>query len=273
MLKNNMPNKPKILIFEDDSFIAELFEQKFQETGFEVKTFNNYDKPFVVDVVTEEKPDVIYCDILTPGIIDGWQAIKLLKKDKRTKDIPVIIVDNMCQKKEIEKGLKAGAVRHICKAHYTPTQTIEIFKDYLTKTGKFTREDFKKIEIKPKEEKINGPKEKETFEERRKELEKIIEKLSKKELKRYTMLTLMGFRPPLTAIKGYLSMLEEGEFKGREETAYKRMSKEVQKVIDNYDILNKVINKYYKGKIDNRENEQDQNNKGRYHKSKNRSDR
>lgn len=82
----------------------------------------------------------------------------------------------------------------------------------------------------------------------------------------------MSFRTPLTAIKGYLGMLEEGEFKGEEERVYKMVSKAVQRVIDNYDVLSKIINEYYKEKIENRGNEQNKNNKRRYHKSKNRSD-
>ena len=65
--------------------------------------------------------------------IDGWQAIKLLKKDKRTNDIPIIIVDNMCQKEDVEKGLRAGASRFICTANYSSAELIEFFKDFLKK--------------------------------------------------------------------------------------------------------------------------------------------
>lgn len=133
--------KPKVLIFEDDPFIRDIYTKKLYKSGFEVKSYDNYDKPFVVDVVAEEKPDLIYCDIIMPGII-GWEAIELLKKDKQTKDIPIVIVDNMCRKKEIQKGFDAGASEFLCKAKYTPTQVVEFFKYYLIKTGKFTKKDF-----------------------------------------------------------------------------------------------------------------------------------
>jgi len=121
--------KPKILMFEDDPFVREIYSIKFREAGFELKTFDDY-YPDFVDVVAKEQPDIITCDIITPTI-DGWEAIKLLKKDKRTKDIPVVIIDNMCQKEDIEKGFKAGASYFLCKAWFTPTQVVEFLKNYL----------------------------------------------------------------------------------------------------------------------------------------------
>ena len=128
--KNKTLYKPKILIFEDDSFLANIYGVKFREGGFEVKRYDNYDNPFVVDVVVKEKPDIIYCDIIMPGI-NGWEAIKLLKKDRRTRNIPIIIVDNMCGNKEIQKGLNTGASDFLCKTGHTPTQVVDFFRNYL----------------------------------------------------------------------------------------------------------------------------------------------
>lgn len=126
--KNKKLKKPKVLIFEDDEFIGKMYYAKFCENEFEAKIFNTYQN--VIEVVVKEKPDIIYCDIVMP-LIDGWQAIKLLKRNKETKDIPIIIVDNICEEKYVKKGLKLGAEKHICKAHFNPQQIINIFMNQL----------------------------------------------------------------------------------------------------------------------------------------------
>jgi CheY-like chemotaxis protein len=74
--------------------------------------------------------------------IDGWEAIKLLKADARTKGIPIIIVDNMCQREEVQKGLELGVVYHCCKAQYTPAEVANIFRDQLMKRDPDYRDKF-----------------------------------------------------------------------------------------------------------------------------------
>lgn len=135
--------KPKILIFLNSPLIKDLYTEEFLKAGFEVKTFFNYLN--VANLVVKEKPDILFCDIIMSGM-DGYQAIELLKKDNRTKNIPIIIVSNLFQKEDIEKGLSLGAADYYCSAHHTPIEIAGIFKNHLIKTGKFDKEDFKKIE-------------------------------------------------------------------------------------------------------------------------------
>lgn len=138
--KIKTPHRPKVLIFEDELLLTDLCSIKFKEAGFEVKGFTTYEN--VVEIVAREEPDIIYCDILMPKSLNGWEAIKLLKNDERTKNIPIIIVDNMCSKEEIQKGLNAGADYHCCKAEKTLVEVVEIFKNHLIKTAKFNNKDF-----------------------------------------------------------------------------------------------------------------------------------
>ena len=128
-------SKPKILIFDNSPFVRDIYQKHFSKAGFKIRTFDNYDKPYVLDVVVSEKPDILFCDILMEGM-NGYDAIKLLKSNKRTKDVPIIIVSNLGEKKDIEKGLKTGAAEYLIMAHYTPTQVVNIFKSYLIKSRK-----------------------------------------------------------------------------------------------------------------------------------------
>jgi CheY-like chemotaxis protein len=230
---NNMPNKPKILIFEDEAFIVEILSNKFKEAGFEVKHYSSPFKNFIEEVI-KEKPDIISMDIVMPDPdIDGWEATRILKSDPRTKDIPIIGFSNLGLKKDIEKGIRVGMTDYLVTAHWTPGQYVEIIKEYLNN---------------PKDYRKRYKGEAWKIRERIVKIEKPTGKQAERELVRSILLIMMSFRTQLTAIKGYLCMLAEGEFKGKEETAYKRMSNTVQKMIESYDILNKLINKYYNEK-------------------------
>ena len=135
-----MKRKPKILMFEDDPFIKDIYFKKLDQVGFEVKSFDNY--PDVINLVYKEKPDILLVDLLVPGDVDGFTAIKLLKGDNRTKEIPIIIVSNIDNKEYIKMGLGLGADNYLIKALHNPSELASFFIKHLVETGKFTKEDF-----------------------------------------------------------------------------------------------------------------------------------
>lgn len=223
-------HKPKLLMFENDPFVTDVYKREFQEAGFEVRNFNTY--KHVVEIVGKEKPDIISCDI-TIEPINGWEAIAMLKKDERTKNIPIFIVDNMCQKEDVQKGLDVGASDFLCKAWYTPKQITKFFQDYLMRT---------------KESQENKPskREKEYWEERENELEKIIEKQSQREFIESIIIMLPGLHVPLIHIKDCSELLEKGESKGKEKVIYKRLSNALERAMNGYRYLYNFIGAYYK---------------------------
>ncbi len=135
-----MKKKPKILIFEDDLFIEDIYFKKLAQVGFEVKSFGSYLD--VIKLVIKEKPDILLIDLLVPGEVDGFEAIKLLKENERTKEVPIIIVSNVDNKEQVKLGLGLGAVNYLVKALHTPTELAAFFIKHLIETGKFTKEDF-----------------------------------------------------------------------------------------------------------------------------------
>lgn len=58
--------------------------------------------------------DLILLDIMMPEL-DGYDVIKILKKDSKTKDIPVIFLTAMCDMEDEQKGLELGAADYITK--------------------------------------------------------------------------------------------------------------------------------------------------------------
>jgi len=117
-----------ILIIEDDKFLRELIIQKLLKENFEVS--EAIDGEEGIKKIKEEKPDLILLDLILPGI-DGFEVLSRMKEDPALASIPVIILSNLGQKEDVERGLKLGAVDYLIKAHFTPGEIIEKIKTNL----------------------------------------------------------------------------------------------------------------------------------------------
>jgi DNA-binding response OmpR family regulator len=118
----------KILIIEDDKFLRELISRKLTDDGFDI--VEAVDGEEGVKKTKEENPDLILLDLILPGI-DGFEALSRIKKEKSVASIPVIILSNLGQKEEVEKGLSLGATDYLIKAHFTPGEIIEKIRNIL----------------------------------------------------------------------------------------------------------------------------------------------
>lgn len=111
----------KVLIIEDDKFMAESLAKKFKENGFAIGHLENGEK--VVKETIVQKPDVIVLDILLPGK-DGFEVLKELKEEVKTKNIPVLIVSNLGSKNDFERGSQLGAVGFMVKTTVIPEDVV-----------------------------------------------------------------------------------------------------------------------------------------------------
>ena len=118
----------RILVIEDDKFLRELIAKKLIKEGYE--TSEAVDGEEGIKKIKEEKPDLILLDLILPGI-DGFEVLSRMREDSTTNSIPVIILSNLGQKEDVEKGLKLGAVDYLIKAHFTPGEIIEKIKTAL----------------------------------------------------------------------------------------------------------------------------------------------
>ena len=115
----------KILIIEDDKFLRELIGQKLLKEGYDIVEAVDGEKG--IKSIKDEKPDLILLDLILPGM-DGFEVLTKIKEDSKIAQIPVIILSNLGQKDDIEKGLKIGAVDYLIKAHFTPGEIIDKIK-------------------------------------------------------------------------------------------------------------------------------------------------
>ncbi|MFH1822194.1 MAG: response regulator [Patescibacteria group bacterium] len=115
----------KILLIEDDPFLLSMYTSKFEIENFQVVDAEDGEKG--LKVAAREKPDIILLDILLPKK-DGFEVLKDLKSNAGLKHIPVILLTNLSQKDEVDKGLALGAVDYLIKAHFMPFEVVEKIK-------------------------------------------------------------------------------------------------------------------------------------------------
>lgn len=118
----------KILIVEDDKFLRELIAKKLLSENYEAMEAKNGEEG--IKKITNEKPDLVLLDLILPGI-DGFEVLKQAKADPQTAEIPVIVLSNLGQRDDVEKGLGLGAADFLIKAHFTPREIIEKIKNIL----------------------------------------------------------------------------------------------------------------------------------------------
>ena len=112
----------KILLIEDDKFLRKVIVRKLIADGYEVIEAIDGEKGIVA--AREQKPDLILLDLVLPEI-DGFEVLAMLKKDKDTFEIPVIVLSNLGEKENVEKGLKLGAADYLIKARLEPSEIAE----------------------------------------------------------------------------------------------------------------------------------------------------
>jgi len=102
----------KILIVEDERDIADLVGFNLERAGYAV--MKAHDGITGAEVAIRERPDLVILDLMLPGK-DGYGVFKELRRDSRSRDIPVIMLTARAQTEDRIQGLEAGADDYLTK--------------------------------------------------------------------------------------------------------------------------------------------------------------
>ncbi|MEK7494159.1 MAG: response regulator [Patescibacteria group bacterium] len=130
MGKEVNPSDFRVLLVEDDSFLRDLISQKMKKEGFTV--IEAVDGDDSLKKAAAENPHIILLDLILPGA-DGFEVLRRLRAEPVTSKVPVIVLSNLGQKEDIEKGIRLGATDYLVKAHNTPGEIIDKIKTILAK--------------------------------------------------------------------------------------------------------------------------------------------
>lgn|GEM_PF-1543965 len=105
--------KGKIFIVDDELLITELLANIFKKSGYHTQVCNNGVE--ALERAAVYQPDVILLDIRMPEY-DGFTICRRLKRDPRTKNIPVIMVSGARNKEDVIEAKEAGAIYYFIKS-------------------------------------------------------------------------------------------------------------------------------------------------------------
>ena len=113
-----MDNKAiTILIIEDEPDISELIEYNLSQSGYSILVSNNGEKG--IENARKHLPDLILLDLMLPGI-HGIDVCRILKNDKDTSSVSIIMLTALGQEEDIIKGLETGADDYVTKPFSFP---------------------------------------------------------------------------------------------------------------------------------------------------------
>jgi len=119
--------KKKVLIVDDDKFLLDMYTVKFNENGFEViPALGSLD---ALNKIKEGvNPDIMLLDIVMPTM-DGFELLEVIKRDKLAPNSKAVILSNLGQQSDIDRGRTLGADGYIVKANATPSEVVAKVKE------------------------------------------------------------------------------------------------------------------------------------------------
>lgn len=110
-----MPERARrVLLAEDDRFLRRAAEARLRQHGLEVLTAADGEE--ALRLARTEPLDLVLLDVVMPKL-DGFEVLKLLKEDAATARIPVIVLSNLGQERDVAQAKALGALAFLVKAH------------------------------------------------------------------------------------------------------------------------------------------------------------
>lgn len=96
----------RILIVDDSTTVVTYLRKMLEQNGYE--PIEAFDAETGLEMAFEKMPDLVFLDIVLPGM-NGFAALRTLRKDPRTADLPVIMMSGNEQATEQFYAQKIGA--------------------------------------------------------------------------------------------------------------------------------------------------------------------
>src|SRR5215471_4042112 len=109
----------RVLFVEDDPAVAQMYKLKLELDGYAVDLA--CDGLQAVRMATGDPPDIIFLDIRLPKM-DGLGVLEALRRDDRTREVPVVILSNYSEHELVDRGLRLGALDYLIKSQTSPSR-------------------------------------------------------------------------------------------------------------------------------------------------------
>jgi two-component system, OmpR family, alkaline phosphatase synthesis response regulator PhoP len=110
--ENNTTKTPVILVVDDNRENLELLEAYLEDIN--CKTIAAYDGPEALDIIKNDKPDLILLDIMMPKM-SGFEVCRRVKNDPATAHIPIIMVTALNEFGDMQRAVDCGTDDFVSK--------------------------------------------------------------------------------------------------------------------------------------------------------------
>lgn len=117
-------NRKTILIIEDDELLLTLLQDELVNAGHSVIISKTGEDGLLQIKQANPKVDLIFLDLMLPKM-SGFDVLKQLKYDERFRNVPVIVLSNLGEERDIKSALELGASDYFIKADMTPEKILE----------------------------------------------------------------------------------------------------------------------------------------------------
>ena len=125
-----MKSKKKILVVEDDPSLLPLITYNLEKNKFSVRQAKTGEDALLL--LKEETPDLAILDWMIPAP-SGLEICKILRRQKQTRNLPIIILTAKGEEEDKIRGLDSGADDYISKP-FSPAELIARIKALLRRS-------------------------------------------------------------------------------------------------------------------------------------------
>ncbi len=119
----------KILIAEDDRFLAAAYNAKLNKAGYETMIASDGDH--ALEILKNFTPDLILLDLIMPNK-NGFIVLENISKDPILSKIPIFVLTNLSQKEDEDRARQLGAKEFIVKTTIDPKGLLEKINQFLS---------------------------------------------------------------------------------------------------------------------------------------------
>jgi DNA-binding response OmpR family regulator len=120
--------RDKVMIVDDDPDLLPLLEYTFEDSGFDVTTFDA-GRPAVECLTEGGRPDCIVLDMMMPGV-DGLDVLEQRAEHEELAAIPVVMLTGMDRDESVEEALDRGADDYLTKP-FSPAELVARVRELL----------------------------------------------------------------------------------------------------------------------------------------------
>lgn len=127
-MENNPSRQNSVYVIEDDPFLVKAYKFIFEKENLKMEQSLNGEDA-VMYIESHEPPDIVLLDLMLPGI-SGFEVLEKIRANDRWKQVAVMIVSNLGEPQDVEKGKDLGAVDYMVKASVNLEDIVRSVKHY-----------------------------------------------------------------------------------------------------------------------------------------------